>query len=36
VSVMNQNKIGRLLVTEDGKPKGMITRMDVISRLTTY
>ncbi len=36
VSVMNQNKIGRLLVTEDGKPKGMITRMDVISRLTNY
>jgi predicted transcriptional regulator len=36
VSVMNQNKIGRLLVTEDGRPKGMITRMDVISRLTTY
>jgi transcriptional regulator len=36
VSVMNQNKVGRLLVTEDGKPKGMITRMDVISRLTTY
>jgi predicted transcriptional regulator len=36
VSVMNQKKIGRLLVTEDGKPKGMITRMDVISRLTTY
>ncbi|HTX44636.1 MAG TPA: CBS domain-containing protein [Methanocella sp.] len=36
VSVMNQNKIGRLLVTENGKPKGMITRMDVISRLTTY
>jgi predicted transcriptional regulator len=36
VSIMNQNKIGRLLVTEDGKPKGMITRMDVISRLTTY
>ena len=36
VSLMNQNKIGRLLVTEDGKPKGMITRMDVISRLTTY
>ena len=35
VSLMNQNKIGRLLVTEDGKPKGMITRMDVISRLTT-
>ncbi len=36
VSVMNQNKIGRLVVTEEGKPKGMITRMDVISRLTTY
>jgi predicted transcriptional regulator len=36
VALMNQNKIGRLLVTEDGKPKGMITRMDVISRLTTY
>lgn len=36
VSIMNQNKIGRLLVTEGGKPKGMITRMDVISRLTTY
>ncbi|WP_231845105.1 CBS domain-containing protein [Methanocella paludicola] len=36
VSVMNQNKIGRLLVTGEGKPKGMITRMDVISRLTTY
>jgi predicted transcriptional regulator len=36
VSIMNQNRIGRLLVTEDGKPKGMITRMDVISRLTTY
>ncbi|HMK45382.1 MAG TPA: CBS domain-containing protein [Methanocella sp.] len=33
---MNKNKIGRLLVTEDGRPKGMITRMDVISRLTTY
>ena len=36
VSLMNRNKVGRLLVTEDGKPKGMITRMDVISRLTTY
>ncbi len=36
VSIMNQNKIGRLLVTEDGNPKGMITRMDVISKLTTY
>lgn len=36
VSLMNENRIGRLLVTEDGKPKGMITRMDVISRLTTY
>ncbi|MCD1294942.1 hypothetical protein CUJ83_08020 [Methanocella sp. CWC-04] len=36
VTLMNQNKIGRLLVTENGKPKGMITRMDVISRLTTY
>jgi hypothetical protein len=36
VSVMNHNKIGRLLVTEGGRPKGMITRMDVISRLTTY
>ena len=36
VSLMNANKIGRLLVTESGKPKSMITRMDVISRLTTY
>jgi predicted transcriptional regulator len=36
VALMNQNKIGRLLVMEEGKPKGMITRMDVISRLTTY
>ncbi|AFC99155.1 putative transcriptional regulator [Methanocella conradii HZ254] len=36
VAIMNKNKVGRLLVTEDGKPKGMITRMDVISRLTTY
>jgi len=36
VSLMNKNKIGRLLVTEEGKPKGMITRMDVISRLTSY
>ena len=36
VSIMNQNRVGRLLVMEDGKPKGMITRMDVISRLTTY
>jgi predicted transcriptional regulator len=36
VSLMNENRIGRLLVTEGGKPKGMITRMDVISRLTTY
>ncbi len=36
VSLMNKSKVGRLLVTEDGKPKGMITRMDVISRLTTY
>ena len=36
VSLMNSNKIGRLLVTESGKPKSMITRMDVISRLTTY
>ena len=36
VTVMNQNKIGRLLVMESGKPKGMITRMDVISRLTTF
>ncbi|HMK48144.1 MAG TPA: CBS domain-containing protein [Methanocella sp.] len=36
VTLMNKNKIGRLLVTEDGRPKGMITRMDVISRLTTY
>lgn len=36
VSIMNQNRIGRLLVTEGEKPKGMITRMDVISRLTTY
>ncbi len=36
VAIMNRNKVGRLLVTEDGKPKGMITRMDVISRLTTY
>jgi predicted transcriptional regulator len=35
-SLMNANKIGRLLVTESGKPKGMITRMDIISRLTTY
>jgi len=35
-SLMNSNKIGRLLVTESGKPKGMITRMDIISRLTTY
>lgn len=36
VALMNKNKIGRLLVTEDGQPKGMITRVDVISRLTTY
>jgi transcriptional regulator len=36
VALMNQNRIGRLLVTDGGKPKGMITRMDVISRLTTY
>lgn len=36
VALMNRNKIGRLLVTEEGKPKGMITRMDVISRLTSY
>lgn len=36
VTMMNENKIGRLLVTENGKPKGMITRMDVISKLTTY
>ncbi|OPY25992.1 MAG: Inosine-5'-monophosphate dehydrogenase [Methanocella sp. PtaU1.Bin125] len=36
VSLMNKSKVGRLLVTEDGRPKGMITRMDVISRLTTY
>ena len=36
VSLMNRNKIGRLLVTEDGRPKGMITRVDVISRLTSY
>lgn len=36
VSLMNQNRIGRLLVTESGRPKGMITRMDVISRLTIY
>jgi hypothetical protein len=36
VSLMNKNNVGRLLVTEDGKPKGMITRVDVISRLTTY
>ncbi len=36
VALMNKSKVGRLLVTEDGKPKGMITRMDVISRLTTY
>lgn len=36
VSLMNKSKVGRLLVTEEGKPKGMITRMDVISRLTTY
>lgn len=36
VSLMNKNKVGRLLVTEDGKPKGMITRMDIISKLTTY
>jgi predicted transcriptional regulator len=36
VSIMNQNRIGRLVVTESGQPKGMITRMDVISRLTTY
>jgi hypothetical protein len=35
VFMMNANKIGRLLVTESGKPKSMITRMDVISRLTT-
>ncbi|WP_424360024.1 CBS domain-containing protein [Methanocella sp. MCL-LM] len=36
VSLMNRNKIGRLLVTEEGRPKGMITRMDVISKLTSY
>lgn len=36
VALMNKNKVGRLLVTEEGKPKGMITRMDVISKLTTY
>ncbi|CAJ36666.1 CBS domain-containing protein [Methanocella arvoryzae] len=36
VALMNRNKIGRLLVTEDGRPKGMITRVDVISRLTSY
>lgn len=36
VSLMNQNRIGRLLVTDNGKPKGMITRMDVISKLTSY
>jgi predicted transcriptional regulator len=36
VAMMNENRIGRLLVTENGKPKGMITRMDVISKLTTY
>jgi predicted transcriptional regulator len=36
VALMNKSKVGRLLVTEDGKPKGMITRVDVISRLTTY
>jgi predicted transcriptional regulator len=36
VALMNKNKVGRLLVMEDGKPKGMITRVDVISRLTTY
>jgi predicted transcriptional regulator len=36
VAVMNRNNVGRLLVTEEGRPKGMITRVDVISRLTTY
>ncbi len=36
VALMNRSNVGRLLVTEDGKPKGMITRVDVISRLTTY
>jgi len=36
VTLMNKNNVGRLLVTEDGQPKGMITRVDVISRLTTY
>ena len=36
VALMNKKNVGRLLVTEDGKPKGMITRVDVISRLTTY
>jgi predicted transcriptional regulator len=36
VAIMNKNKVGRLLVTEEGRPKGMISRVDVISRLTTY
>lgn len=36
IKVMNERKIGRLVVTENGKMRGIITRTDVLSELAVY
>lgn len=36
IKVMNGRKIGRLMVTENGKMRGIITRTDVLSELAVY
>lgn len=35
VKIMDEHKISRLIITESGKPVGMITRTDVLSKVTT-
>jgi hypothetical protein len=36
IKVLNKHKIGRLVVTEKGKPLGLITRTDILSELAVY
>jgi len=36
IKVLNEHKIGRLVVTEKGKPIGIITKTDVLSELAVY
>jgi len=36
IKVLNKHKIGQLVVTEEGKPIGIITKTDVLSELAVY